>query len=79
LTRCETIERDVRIEIELLGKLHGDDALSAAQEKACRPTNRTARRKAREETAPRPANQAAPGKESFFIGLFMQTGARGGP
>ena len=77
--RREKFEREVRIEIELLRKLHGDDALRVAQEKAVRPTNRTARRKVLEETVRRLGNQTVPEKKGFFSGLFKQTGAQGGP
>lgn len=77
--RREQFEREVRIEIELLRKVHGDDALRVAQEKAVRPTNRTARRKVLEETARRLANQTPPEKKGFFSSLFKPTGAQGGP
>lgn len=52
-SRRAAFEREVRIEIELLRKLHGDDAARVAAEKAARPTNRTARRKVLEETVRR--------------------------
>ena len=71
-TRRATFEREVRIEIELLRKLHGDDALRVAREKAVRPTNRTARRKVLEETARRLSGETAPEKKSFLGGLFSQ-------
>lgn len=51
--RQESFEREVRIEIELLSKLHGDQAARVAAEKAARPTNRTTRRKVLEEAARR--------------------------
>lgn len=49
--RRNAFEREVRLEIEILRKLHGDDAHRVAVEKAQRPTNRTARRKVLEEAA----------------------------
>lgn len=52
-SRQASFEREVRIEIELLRKLHGDDAARVAAEKAARPTNRTARRKVLEEAVRR--------------------------
>ena len=47
--RRSAFEREVRIEIEILRKLHGDDAPRVAIDKAARPTNRTARQKVLEE------------------------------
>lgn len=46
-------ERQVDIEIEILTKMHGEDAARVADEKAVRPTNRTHRRKVLEEAARR--------------------------
>ncbi|MCF8506452.1 MAG: hypothetical protein K9G59_16195 [Caulobacter sp.] len=71
-TRRETFEREVRIEVEFLRKLHGDDALRVAREKAARPTNRTARRKVLEETARRLSGETGSGKRSFLGGLFRR-------
>ncbi|HRD45775.1 MAG TPA: hypothetical protein PLF78_04755 [Caulobacter sp.] len=51
--RRHAFESEVRLEIELLRKLHGDEAPRVAREKAARPTNRTARRKVLEEAARR--------------------------
>lgn len=51
--RRDSFEREVRIEIEILSKLHGDDAGRVASEKAARRSNRTQRRKVLEETARR--------------------------
>ncbi len=42
-------EREVRVEIEYLTKVYGDDASRVAAEKAARPSNRTQRRKILEE------------------------------
>lgn len=58
--RRQAFEREVRLEIEILRKLHGDDAHRVAVEKAGRPTNRTARRKVLEEAV----RQLSPGGES---------------
>lgn len=61
--RRESFEHEVQIEIDLLTKLHGDEAGRVAREKAARPTNRTVRRKVLEETARRlDGHGAAPGK-----------------
>lgn len=49
--RRSAFDREVRLEIELLRKLHGDAAARVAREKAERPTNRTARRKVLEAAA----------------------------
>jgi len=62
-SRRQAFEREVRIEMGLLRKLHGDEAARVAGEKAVRPTNRTVRRKVLEETARRLAGEdAAPRK-----------------
>lgn len=71
-TRRETFEREVRIEVEFLRKLHGDDALRVAREKAARPTNRTARRKELEETARRLSGETGSEKRSFLGRLFRR-------
>lgn len=52
-SRQEAFEREVRVEIDLLRKFHGENAASVAAEKAVRPTNRTLRRKVLEEAARR--------------------------
>jgi hypothetical protein len=62
-------EREVRIEIEILRKLHGDDAINVAREKAARPTNRTARRHVLEEAARRLTDRPAP-RPTFIRRLF---------
>lgn len=51
-------ERQVGIEIEILTKMHGEDAARVAGEKAVRPTNRTHRRKVLQEAARRLAGRA---------------------
>lgn len=43
--RSQDLEREVKLEVEILKKLHGDDAPRVAREKASRPTNRTFRQK----------------------------------
>ncbi len=47
------LEREIRIEMEYLTKLHGDDAARIALEKAARPKLRTVRRRVLEATARR--------------------------
>lgn len=69
-TRRESFEREVRIEMELLRKLHGDSAARIAAEKAARPTNRTARRKVLEETASRLDGKAPPVKWGLLSRIF---------
>ena len=69
-TRRESFEREVRIEVELLRKIHGDDAARVAAEKAVRPTNRTARRKVLEAAAKRLAAENPPEKKGFLSRLF---------
>lgn len=64
--RKEQFEREVRVELEFLRKLHGEDAARIAAEKAARPTNRTARRKVLREAARRLASEAAPAPGGFF-------------
>lgn|GEM_PF-6862057 len=61
--------RDVAVEMDYLTRLHGDDALRVAREKAARPNIRTARRKILEAAAQRLEN---PGKlpNKRFLGLF---------
>jgi len=58
--RRSAFDHEVRIEIEILRKLHGEAAAQVAREKAARPSNRTARRKVLEETARQLNNEAAP-------------------
>ena len=65
-SRRDSFEREVRIEIELLTKLHGENAPRIAAEKAARPTNRTTRRKVLEEAARRLAGTTDPVRKSFF-------------
>jgi hypothetical protein len=69
-SRQETFEREVRIEMEILRKLHGDDAARVAVEKAARPTNRTARRKVLQETARRLGGETAPARKSLISRLL---------
>lgn len=49
----DTFEREVRMEVEYLTKVYGDDALRIAGEKAARPSNRTGRRKVLDEACRR--------------------------
>ena len=58
--RRSLFDREVKIEIEILLKLHGDGAAQVAREKAARPSNRTARRKVLEEAARRLNNEPPP-------------------
>lgn len=62
----ESFEREVKIEMELLQKLHGDEAARVAAEKAVRPTNRTLRRKVLEETARRLSRPLKPSTKGFL-------------
>lgn len=69
--RRSAFDREVRIEIEILRKLHGDAAPQVAREKAARPTNRTARRRVLEEAARQLNSGAAPKRaliDRFFPG-----------
>jgi hypothetical protein len=68
--RRATFEREVRIEVEILRKLHGDEALRVAREKAARPTNRTARRKVLEEAVRQLSGEPVPERKRFLGGLF---------
>ena len=68
--RRESFEHEVQIEIELLTKLHGDEAGRVAREKAARPTNRTVRRKVLEETARRLNGHAASPGKRFLSRIF---------
>jgi hypothetical protein len=72
-TRRSAFDREVRIEIEILRKLHGEAAPRVAREKAGRPTNRTARRKVLEEAARQLNNEAAPRRS--LIGRLFGAGA----
>lgn len=58
--RRSEFDREVRTEIQILRKLHGEAAGQVARAKAERPTNRTARRKVLEEAARRLNGEAAP-------------------
>ena len=69
-TRREAFEREVRIELELLRKLYGDDAARVAAEKAARPTNRTARRKVLEETVKRLSVETPPVRKGLISRLL---------
>lgn len=70
-SRRESFEREVKIEMEFLRKLHGDEAARVAVEKAARPTNRTTRRKVLEEAARRlQAGDAEPARKGFFSRLL---------
>ena len=67
--RRSAFEREVRIEIEILRKLHGEAAAQVAREKADRPSNRTARRRVLEEAARQLNNDPAP-KRTLASRLF---------
>lgn len=67
--RRSAFDREVRIEIEILRKLHGEAAAQVAREKAERPTNRSARRRVLEEAARQLNNEPAP-KRSLVGRLF---------
>lgn len=67
--RRNAFEREVRLEIEILQKHHGEDAPRVAKEKAARPTNRTARRKVLEEAA-RQLSGGAPTRRGLISRLF---------
>jgi len=71
--RRSAFEREVRIEIEILQKLHGDDAPRVATEKAARPTNRTARRKVLEEAARQLNGAEAPARRGLIGRLFSSS------
>jgi hypothetical protein len=71
--RRSAFDREVRIEIEILRKLHGEAAPQVAREKAGRPTNRTARRKVLEEAARQLNNEAAPKRS--LINRLLGAGA----
>ena len=68
--RRESFEREVRIEMELLTKLHGDEAARVAGEKAARPTNRTTRRKVLEEPARRLSGEGPPARKGLLGMIF---------
>lgn len=53
LSRRDEFEREVRIEIEYLRRLHGSEAAKIAREKAARPRLRSTRRKVLEAAASR--------------------------
>jgi hypothetical protein len=69
-SRRAVFERDVRIEIELLTKLHGENAAQVAAEKAVRPTNRTRRRLVLEEAHRRLSGQATPARKGILTMIF---------
>ncbi len=63
-------EQEVRIEVEFLKKLHGDDPARIAAEKASRPTNRTFRRKVLEEAARRLSGKVSAPSKGFLRKLL---------
>jgi hypothetical protein len=69
-SRREAFEREVRTEIDLLRKFHGENAARVAAEKAVRPTNRTARRKVLEEAARRLLSDARPAGKGILSRLL---------
>lgn len=69
-SRRDAFERDVRIEIELLTKLHGENAATVAAEKAARPTNRTKRREVLEEAHRRLSGVTSPRRNGLLTALF---------
>lgn len=65
----ETFHREVAVEVDYLTKLHGEDALRVAREKAARPNIRSARRKILEAVVRRLEDPTkTPPKR--FLGLF---------
>ena len=68
--RTKIFWHEVRTEVELLKKFHGDDAARIAAEKAARPTNRTFRRKVLEEAA-RQLSGKPPEPQKRFIGNLL--------
>lgn len=71
-TRRETFEREVRIEMEILTKLHGEEAAQVAGQKAARPSIRSKRRKVLEETARRLNGQGPSPRKGLLGRLFGQ-------
>ena len=69
-SRRNVFERDVRIEIELLTKLHGENAAQIAAEKAARPTTRTRRRLVLEEAQRRLSGQAPQLRKGILTMIF---------
>ena len=69
-SRRESFEREVKIEMEFLRTLHGEEAPRVAAEKAARPTNRTTRRKVLEEATRRLSNPPEPARKGFFSRLL---------
>lgn len=65
----ENFKRDVTVELEYLTKVHGEDALRVAREKAARPNLRTARRKILEAVVRRLEGSEKPSSKGF-LGLF---------
>lgn len=69
--RRSAFDREVRLEIEILRKLHGDDAHRVAIEKAGRPTNRTFRKKVLDEAVRQLGGAgAAPPRKRLLEKLF---------
>lgn len=68
--RNRDLEREVNLEIELLRKLHGDDAPRVAREKANRPTNRTFRQKVLDAAARRLESERPTGPKGVLERLF---------
>jgi hypothetical protein len=70
--RKADFEREVDIEIEILTKIHGQDAARVAREKAVRPTNRTHRRRVLEEAVRRLDERIPPAqpRASLMTKLF---------
>ncbi|MES2036080.1 MAG: hypothetical protein V4466_18080 [Pseudomonadota bacterium] len=64
LRGSEDFHREVVVEVQYLTKLHGDDALRIAREKADRPDLRTQRRKVLEAAVRKLAGQ--PEKRSLL-------------
>lgn len=68
--RSQDLEREVILEIEILRKLHGDDALRVAREKAGRTTNRSFRQKVLDAAARRLGSEGDPGRKGVLDRLF---------
>lgn len=65
----ESFNREVAVEVDYLTKLHGEDALRVAREKAARPNIRSARRKVLEAAVRRLETPDRPPPKRF-LGLF---------
>ena len=74
VSRREDFEREVRIEVEYLTKLHGEEAARVAAEKADRPGNRTQRRKVLVEAHRRLSGDATRTRKGLLNLIFRRIG-----